>query len=411
VPHFIETRIKNYDDRTWLQRTADNVRSLVISGYHSLKDPTLQRAFGISPSSAGVHVDAWSALTVSAVWAAVQMIASDIGSLPLHLYKRLPDGGRQRYVTHTTYTLLNSTPNPETSSQTFRERAMCDVLLHGNFFAEIERDAAYRPRALWPIDPNRVSWLRDDSGLKFRIAGSERGDVILPASEVFHLRTAITVDGVLGVSPIERARESLGIGLAAQMFAGTFYGNGATSQVLSSDKGMPEKSVKGFTEAIEGRTAGVAKAHKLLVLTNGPWKVDKLGANPEESQLLEMREFIVAEVARWFNVSPVKLHSLGRATWANAEVMGQDYLSGCIRPWLRRWESEITLKLIPSSERNVQYPGFITNSLLSIDTAARTASYAAGIQNGWLSPNDVRRAEDLDVIPGGDTYKTGDTSD
>ena len=53
------------------------------------------------------------------------------------------------------------------------------------------------------------------------------------------------------------------------------------------------------------------------------------------------------------------------------------------------------------------FPKFNVDGLLRGDYQSRMNGYATGISNGFLSPNDIHRLENMDLIPaeeGGDDY-------
>jgi len=132
------------------------VRSYWMPGMPS-RDPSLSRAFGYGPTASGVTVNETTAMTFSAFWAAVNLIASGVASLPLHLYKRLPDGSRQQFTTHRLYRVLHHDFNPGESSVDARQRMQGHVLVWGNAYAEIQRTNGGEIAGLWPITPDRVT--------------------------------------------------------------------------------------------------------------------------------------------------------------------------------------------------------------------------------------------------------------
>ena len=93
---------------------------------------------------AGISVNATTALTYSAVYAAVRLIAESVASLPLHTYERLPEG-KTRDREHAVAKLLAFAPNRRMTSFTFRETFMGHVLTWGNGYAEIVRDGSGNP--------------------------------------------------------------------------------------------------------------------------------------------------------------------------------------------------------------------------------------------------------------------------
>lgn len=344
-----------------------------------------------------------TALNYSAVWAAVNVIASAVASLPLILYRRLPDGGKERYTGHPLYRLLHDEPNSEMTSLVFRETLQAHVLTWGNGYAEIERDGSGRPVALWPLDPSRVQPIREGGRLHYRFTNENGTQVILASRDVLHV-PGLSFDGLCGYSPIAKARESIGLGLATERFGSAFFGQGSTfGGVLTSPHKLTQLQKDDIREAIDKHHKGVDRANKFLVLSDG-FKFDRLGIPPDDAQFLETRKFQITEVARWFNLPPHKLKDLDRATFSNIEHSSIEFVSDTLRPWLVRWEQEINRKLIAPLERTQQFAEHLVDGLLRGDITSRYAAYAVGTQHGWLSANDIRGFENLNPIDGGNTY-------
>jgi HK97 family phage portal protein len=353
--------------------------------------------------TAGVSVSQETALTYAAVWQAVTLISGQVASLPLILYKRLDGGGKERFTGHPLYRLLHDEPNPEMSSFIFRETLQAHVLTWGNAYAEIQRNAGNAPVALWPIPPDRVTPDRDPrtNALLYRVFNPKSGrEVTIPAADMLHI-PGLGFDGAVGYSVIQKARESIGLGIAAERFGAAFFGNGSTfGGILTHPKALQPDARKRIRESVEQQHAGPARAHKFMLLEEG-LSYTKIGVPPQDAQFLQTRQFQVEEIARWFNLPPHKLKHLERSTNNNIEHQNLEYYIDCLRTWLVRWEQEIRRKLIAPAERKIQFAEFLVDALLRGDTASRYAAYAVGRQWGWLSPDDVRERENMNPLPGG----------
>lgn len=257
------------------------------SGPMTSRSPELARLWSGGDSYTGVPVNEHTALNYSAYWTAVSLIASDVASLPLILYKREKGGSKSRYVDAKLYQILHDEPNSEMSSIIFRETLQAHALTWGNGYAEIERDGSGKVVALWPITPNRVAPFRDLSGvLRYRITNLDGSETVFDRGDMLHI-PGLGFDGTIGYSVVAKARESIGLGLATERFGATFFGNGATfGGVLEHPGVMSDKAEKNFRETIAARHQGVNRAHQLLLLEEG-MKYQKLGIPPNEAQFIE----------------------------------------------------------------------------------------------------------------------------
>lgn len=316
---------------------------------------------------------------------------------------------RSRIQGHPADWLLHVAPNSELSAYTFRETLLFWALTWGNGYAEIERDGSLRPIALWPIEPDRADPQRDAAGaLVYEVRNSGTGRATIPARDMFHLRGP-GWNGLKGYSPIDLARESIGLGLACQKFGGAFFGNGATPGGVIEAPDTLELSPDAKNILLKEWNQvhrGPGKYGKVTYLDGG-MKYKPISIAPESAQFLETRQHQVLEIARWYKVPPHKIYELTRATYNNVEQHQIEFLTETLVPWIVRLEQEADAKLLGPYQRGRLYTKIKPEALLRGDIKTRYEAYALGRQWGWLSINDVRELEDMDPIPdGGDEYLT-----
>jgi len=382
----------------------DAVRGIWQGPIYS-SDPNLREFFGSAVTTTGVSVTEATAMNNAAVWAAINCISSDIAALPLHMYKRnVVDGGKDRFVANPLYRLVHDMPNPEETSMTWRQTMQAHVLLYGNGYSEIVRDGSGRPVQLWPITPDRVTPYRrgTESALEYRVINRDGSDDFIPASDMIHIH-GIGWDGVRGYGVIAKARESIGLGMAAEQFGAAMYGNGLAIGGVISFPGAkpPELSEKNYLATLNSQHRGVDRAHKLLALYNGA-KYERMNIQPDQAQFLETRKFQVAEIARWFNLPPHKLGDLSGSTHSNIEQQSIDYYTNSLLPWLKAWEQELFLKLVPASERNIQFFEHDAKGFLRADSQMRWEAFSRQFMAGAITPNEMRDSENLNPVKGGD---------
>lgn len=347
-------------------------------------------------SAAGVAVDEVSALSLSGVFAAATLLSRVIGALPLSVYRK---DGRTRVeaTTNPAYRALKLAPNPEMTPSTFRRTMEFHRLLWGANYAEIVWNGGGGTKELWPVEPWRVRPMRDDAGSLFYRVDGER-DIHPDDMVSTHL---VSFDGVCGRSFIPYALESLGMGIAAQEFAASFFGNGARAGAILKHPGpqTPEQR-KQVREDWNNRHQGSAKAGRTGVLWGGWEYIPDGSVDPTKAQLLEQRRFTIEEVARWFNIPPHLLRDLSRATFSNIEHQGIDFVTYTLLPTLVGYEEEYQRKLLGADV----YVKHNLNGLLRGDSAARSAYYRSMWGIGVMSANDILALEDMDPVEGGDDY-------
>lgn len=360
----------------------------------------------IGNSNSGVRVDELRAMQTSAVYACVKILAETVASLPLHLYKKGKDGKNESAEQHPLCSCLYETPNDEMTSFEFRETMMTSLLLWGNAYARKIRKHGHVTE-LWYLKPNLMTVERDTSTgkIKYTYADDIKNQTFLyTPDQVFHIKS-LSLDGVLGLSPIAQAREAVGLSLATEEYGAKFFGNGARPGGVLEHPGIlkdPEKLRESWNKVYQG----TRNSHKVAVLEEG-MKYHAIGIAPEDAQFLETRKYQVNEICRIFRVPPHLVGDLDRATFSNIEHQSIEFVQHTIRPWLVRWEQAISRSLLDEQERLLYFAKFNVDGLLRGDYKSRMEGYAIGRQNGWMSPNDIRRLEDMPLIPkeqGGDEY-------
>lgn len=368
----------------------------------------LSHVLGGGTTKSGVQVNPETATTISAVYAAVRIVAETLAMLPVHLYRRRDDGGRDREDGHPVAEVLGVQPNPEMSGYTLRETIQGHTMLWGNGYQEIVRDGAGRVRELWPMPPDRVQVTRDRAGrLQYVLTLPDRlggGVKVLRSEDILHVR-AIGSSGTVGKSPVTQAREALGLSKAAEVYGAAFFGNGSRPDgVLIHPAELSDTAAARIKKSWEDAHRGLDNAHRVAILEEGmDWK--QVGMSARDSQFLETRKFQISEIARIFRVPPHMLADLDRATFSNIEHQSIQFVVHTMQPWLTRWEQEMARMLLTEQERKNLFIKFNLNALLRGDITSRYAAYAVGRQWGWFSANDVLRLEDMNPIgPDGDVY-------
>lgn len=355
---------------------------------------------------AGVPVNPDTAVTVAAVWACIRFVSQTVGVLPWRAMKPGERGG-EIAATHPVDWLLHKRPSREWSSFQLRETLVHWAMRWGNGYAEIERDIAGRPMALWPIHPERVEVCRDvDTGeLYYEISnGAGREKTQLDAIDVFHVRGF--GEGPVGVNVITYAAESLGWARAVQLHGASFFGNGMNiSGVVTSKSKFEPGPLKRIRVEMEKLYRGPRNANKVAYLDNEmDWKA--ISIDPEKAQMVETQYLLVEEVCRWFGVPPHKVAHLLRATFSNIEHQAIEVVQDCILPWAKRFEDEADFKLFGQNRQGF-YTKINLRGLLRGDFKSQQEGLEIMRHNGVINADDWRDLIDMNAMPegaGGEKY-------
>jgi HK97 family phage portal protein len=159
-------------------------------------------------------------------------------------------------------------------------------------------------------------------------------------------------------------------------------------------------------DAWNSQFAGSSNAHRVAVLEEG-MKYTPISISPEQAQFLETRKFQIDEIARIFRVPPHMVGDLEKSSFSNIEQQSLEFVKYTLDPWVVRWEQALARALLLEEEKDVYFFKFNVDGLLRGDYASRMQGYATARQNGWMSANDIRELENLDLISdeeGGSLY-------
>ncbi len=358
--------------------------------------------FGMSGS--GKPVNAQTAIQLSTVYACVRVISETVASLPLGVYEST-DNGSRKAMDHPLYRLLHDEPNSEMTSFILREVMLAHLLLWGNSYCQILRSGRNQITGLYPLLPDHMDVDRDKNGtLTYTYSTSTGQRVSLPPEDILHI-PGLGFDGVMGYSPIALERNAIGLAIASEEYGSKFFSNGARpSGILTHPNTV--KNPGALRESWNSIYGGSGNSNRIAILEEG-MRFEPIAIPNNEAQFLETRKFQVDEICRIFRVPPHLVCDLEHATYSNIENSSIDFAVHTIRPWLVRIEQSMNRALFSLQEKGRFYVQFNIDGLMRGDYKSRMEGYAIGVNNGFMSPNDVRRLENLNPIPpeeGGDTY-------
>lgn len=338
------------------------------------------------------------ALLLSAVYRCVEVISDSIAQLPLKVYIK-EDGFLSEFYSHPTYNLLDRQPNKIMTRFTLLKTLVVSMLLKGNGYALIKRDEKGNAIEIKVISPDLVKVKYDGTNLFYII--TEKGTTSTVESiNMIHLRN-FSYDGLLGISTIQHASNTLALATDSELHASKFFKSGANVSGILKKQGslttaQKEAIKSAWGMAFNGSTGGVA-------VLEGDMEFQPITINPADAQLIETRQFNVVDICRFFGVSPVKAFDLSNSSYATVEATQLAFLTDTIAPLVSKIELEFTTKLYKPSEINIEVK-FDIDQLLRADKQA-TAEYFTKLFNaGALSQNDIRKAIGQSRIENGDIY-------
>jgi HK97 family phage portal protein len=299
--------------------------------------------------------------------------------------------------------LLNLAPNPEMNAFRWRLMMVQQAIIHGNSYAEIERDTLGRVIALWPLESQRMDIMRTDEGrLVYRYTNPQGGESYLSPKDIFHLPNFHTKDGLVGQGIVGYGREVLGIQIAADsMASGLFHNSGIPSGILTHPGKLSDEAYVRLKDSW-GNQHGGTKSGSTSILEEG-MKYEPVNVEPEALQFLQSRQFGILEIARFLGVPPTKLFDVTAATYSNVEQANLEIATDTLDSWATNLEMEADVKIL-----NNRYGGRFTDidlySIFRGDMKSRSDYFKSMMSIGAMTPNQIRLREGMPAYSEGDNY-------
>lgn len=344
-------------------------------------------------------------MLLSTVYRCVDVIGDAVAQLPLDTYLVDKDGFKTKLKEHPAYHLLNCEPNEDMTRFTFFKTLVTSVLLEGNGYAYIDRDARGDAEQLVYLPSHMVDivYVLDKKGIqrkRYRVTGFME---LVEPHDMIHILN-FSYDGIIGISTLTHARQTLGIATDSEQHAAGFFkggGNMAGILTIEGTRLNKEQKEQNYQEWAR-RTSPATGSPNSIIILEGNQKYQPVVVSPKDSQMLENRAFNVIDICRFFSVSPVKAFDLNKANYSTVEATQLAFLTDTVAPMIEKIELEIKRKVFSFDEHKYIEVQFDTSALLRADLTALAAFNNMLFQNGGITPNEIRRANNLPRLADGD---------
>lgn len=385
----------NLIDRLFGRETRASIKS---------DDPFIGEFFGMRGGIGG-SVDPSRASGIAVAHACIAIVSQNLAAMPLNLYRRSTNGGRDRATDHPLYSVLHDMANPTMTAFEAREMLLASLMVAGNAFARLEWNGRGQVTALYPLDAGNVAVERLESGrLRYRVSSPNGGVRIYLQEEMLHLRYRIGRDGVMGLSPVQIARETFNLALTQQETAGktagkSFRPEGALVFPNSLSHAQRDQLLEGLEKKVNSKLGSAG----ILVLDGGTeWK--SFSFSSKDAEFLDSRKLTNLDICRIWGVPPTVAGITDNATYSNSDQESRALVVRCLAPMAKRIEQAMNAALLTVESRKSLFVEHDLAGLLRGDMKARYESYRIGREWGWLSPNEIRGWENMPEIEDGDEY-------
>jgi HK97 family phage portal protein len=254
-----------------------------------------------------------------------------------------------------------------------------------------------RPVEIIRYDDGAVTVEYDPKGTGqpyYRIGGQP-----VAAENIIHVRSGFSR------CPWSLCRDAISAAKGMESYVRAFWANSARpGGVITTPKPVGEKGVATMLAGWKAAFAGSENSGRTALLYDGA-TFSPLTMTSVDSQLLELRNFQIAEIARAFGVPQHVIGKLDRATWGNYSQAAKEYLTATVLPWQRAVEAALNRALLTDEERGEYRFCFDLDDFSQGSLPERASAISTLITCRTITPNDGRDWLGLprSTEPGADT--------
>lgn len=376
-------------------------------GFFGYTDPTTGNyveadlEVGGRRTKAGVRITTRTALSISMVWSCVKVLSESLSGLPLKLYED-QQGGRQMISGNDRMLKLLRKPNPYMTMLNFLKFVVVNMALRGNAFALIERNVNGDAIGLVPLDGRTVK-IDTEGDLLYTVTPAEGDPFPVSPENMLHFKL-FSLDGIVGLSPLEYQAETMGLAKAGQQWSARFMRKGGfTGGYVIYDGFLTEQQQEQILKRFpDVRKADTDDIGKMAILQGGP-KIHPAGISQKDAQFIESQQFQEEALAGIYGVPLWLANRAGKTSimGSNLEQQLIGFITFGLKPYIDTVEDELNSKLFGASGRFVE---FVVEGLMRADSAGRSTYYGGALGgsggSGWMSINEVRLKENLPPLDG-----------
>lgn len=340
-----------------------------------------------------------TAMTMSVWWAGVRLLSETIASMDVH-FESVGADGSVSPMTGDVVDVFGLQPNRYQTRFEFMETMTLNLVTRGNAYALKQRNDRGQLIGLLPIMSSEVETRLMEDGSIAHIHYHSGGVTAYSEDSIWHVK--LFGNGVIGLSPLGHARNSLGIGLAAERRVSQIYRNGGKpAGVLMIDATLNQEARNGIRQEFKELREG--NGDRLMVL-EADMKYQQVSMTPQDIELLQSRRFQLEDIARFVGVPSVLVNDTsGTTVWGSgiSEIVRGFYTLN-LRPYLIRYQHSMKAHLFSTRDQRGGRARFDFDALTATDIQARFNAYKDGVGGGFIMPDEARKKEGLPSAPGGD---------
>lgn len=319
-----------------------------------------------------------SALSISTVYRAVQILATSASQLPITVER-----GGVKLPTRDVSTLITK-PALDMTRVEFIEQSVTSLATAGNAYWKLQRVDGYGVANVEVLSPHEVEPVNDNGKIVYHYHGDK-----LPAADVKHLKLISVPGSIKGLGPIQAARVELAGALNLRDYANNWFNDAhMPDATLSTPNALTKTDADTYLEIWE---QGAKEGKRVRMLGNG-LKFEPIMLNPADAQWLENQQFTTTQMARLFGTPASLMLAAVEGSAMTYQNVEQDWIAFTrftLMGYLRKIEDAFS-ELLPRG----QDVRFNIEALLRTDTLTRYQAHGLALGR-WMTEDEVRNIENL----------------
>lgn len=355
------------------------------------------------------------ALTVSALYRAVELKAKTIGQMQMQYQRKSMEGGNFVPSMYGDGKILNyllqKRANPlMTASELFQQMSIHRELL-GNAYVYIDRGMDGVPVNLWLAFCGGYNYMNNTYALTWNTDYGMKSRFEVPADDVIHWRNTFRLpDGYMGIPTHVYAIQTLSLIATQKAQSLETAGKGGRVKLLISEE-KPTTQLGTIAAGFFSKSEMQKYAKEIndliysqdVVSTRGLDKIQNLSMTAQQMQLLETLNFSMDDVARYY-ATPRPLLMLDTNSHYNDYTNAtMEYLQRTIAPLATELEDLFDTKLLTIDDFGYRRFHMCEQPLLRMDLETQAKIDKMHLETGVMSPNELRAQYDLPSVENGDT--------
>lgn len=338
------------------------------------------------------------------VFACVSAIADEIAQIDIKLYKRKGDDIEEVTESPILDTLYKVNDFTTKFDHFWLTSAYLELTGESPWY--LERDSS-GVTGIFFLDPSKITPIADSktliSGYRYEVGLGKKIDI--PKENIIFLKFPDPSRPFRGLGTLEAASRSVDVDNYSEEWNSKFFQNSARpDSILNVNMvQMDDEQKESLKHSIADQYKGVEKSNKLMVLF-GDMKLEKFSTTQKDMDFLEQQRFTRDKIFGIFRVPKAILSQTEGVNYASAKSANYIFARWTIQPKMERIIEQLNEFYVPMFAGSEEMFLDFTNPIPE-DEEIKLKNYTEGIDK-WLTTNEVRLAEGLPPVEGGDSiYK------